>query len=238
MDPILFVRADHDESFGVAPTALAEIDRPYVVWDAIGGESTPDLDDASAVILFGSAFNTEHAEEQPFLYAVRDVVRDTMARELPYLGICFGAQALAWALGLSVHRAPEREIGFVSIRRTAATAGDPVFDLLEDGQPSFEWHMDTFDLPEDATLLATNDSVPNQAFRLGDRTWATQFHFEVDRPEIEAWIEGMGEEELTSAWGRSAADLRAEAASLGAAHEERGRRIFQRFAAFVEATEA
>jgi hypothetical protein len=60
----------------------------------------------------------------------------------------------------------------------------------------------------------------------------------VDRPEIEAWIEGMGEEELTSAWGRSAADLRGEAASLGAAHEERGRRIFQRFAAFVEATEA
>ena len=58
MDPILFVRADHDESFGVAPAALAEIDRPYVVWDAIGGEPVPDLGDASAVILFGSAFNT------------------------------------------------------------------------------------------------------------------------------------------------------------------------------------
>ena len=99
------------------------------------------------MILFGSAFNTEHADEQPFLYAVRDVVRDSIARELPYLGICFGAQALAWALGLSVHRAPEREIGFVPIRRTPAADGDPVFDLLEDGEPSFEWHMDTFDLP-------------------------------------------------------------------------------------------
>lgn len=236
MDPILFVRADHDETFGVAPAAFAEIDRAYTVWDAIGGEPAPDLSGVSGVILFGSAFNTEHADEQPFLYAVRDIVRQTIARELPYLGICFGAQALAWALGLSVHRAPEREIGFVPIRRTDATASDPLLGLLVDGDPAFQWHMDTFELPADATLLATNDTVTNQAFRLGACTWATQFHFEVDRPEIDAWIDGMGDEQLRSEWGRDVQELRAEAASLGAAHEKRGRRIFQRFSTFVETT--
>jgi len=234
MDPILFVRADHDETFGVAPAAFAEVDRPYAVWDAIGGEPAPDLHEVGAVILFGSAFNTEHADEQPFLYAVRDLVRDTLAREVPYLGICFGAQALAWALDLSVHRAPVREIGFVPIRLTEATPADPLLDLLVDGDPAFQWHMDTFELPEGATLLATSDHVTNQALRLGDRTWATQFHFEVDRAEIDAWIDGMGDGELRTTWGRSAEELRVEAAALGAAHEARGRRIFQRFAQLVE----
>jgi len=234
MDPILFARADHDETFGVAPAALAEIDRAYTVWDAIGGASMPDLSTVSAVIVFGSAFNTEHADEQPFLYGVRDVIQQTLARELPYLGICFGAQALAWALGLPVYRAPVREIGFAPIRRTDATDGDALFDLLVDGDPAFQWHMDTFELPEAAVLLATNDTIANQAFRLGDRTWATQFHFEVDRPEIESWIAGAGAAELATAWGRSADDLRAEADALGDAHEERGRRIFQRFSALVE----
>ncbi|MEP6759047.1 MAG: type 1 glutamine amidotransferase [Actinomycetota bacterium] len=238
MGPILFIRADHDETFGVAPSALAEIDRAYMVWDAIGGEPAPDLAGVSGVILFGSAFNTEHADEQPFLYAVRDTVRRTITRELPYLGICFGAQALAWALGLSVHRAPEREIGFVPIRRTDATASDPLLGTLVEGDPVFQWHMDTFELPADATLLATNDAVTNQAFRLGKRTWATQFHFEVDRAEIGAWIDGMGHEQLRSEWGRDADELRVEAASLGAAHEERGRRIFQRFSTFADRTGA
>jgi GMP synthase (glutamine-hydrolysing) len=238
MEPILFVRADHDETFGVAPTAFAEIDRAYTVWDAIGGAPMPELSSVSAVIMFGSAFNTEHADEQPFLYAVRDAIRQTLAHELPYLGICFGAQALAWALGVPVYRAPVREIGFGPIRRTDATDGDPLLDILVDGDPAFQWHMDTFELPPDAQRLATNDRVANQAFRLGNRTWATQFHFEVDRAEIEAWIVGAGDEELQSAWGRSAAELQAEAASLGDAHEDRGRRIFQRFAAFVESTGA
>lgn len=236
MEPILFVRADHEETFGVAPAAFAEIDRAYSVWDAIGGESAPDLSGVGAVILFGSAFNTEHADEQPFLYAVRDLVRETLSRELPYLGICFGAQALAWALDLSVHRAPVREIGFVPIRRTDATAGDPLLSPLVDGEPAFQWHMDTFELPAGAALLATNDSVANQAFRLGNRTWATQFHFEIDRAEIDAWIDGAGDEGLRTAWGRSAAELRAEAASLCPQHERRGRHIFQRFVSFVETT--
>jgi GMP synthase-like glutamine amidotransferase len=234
MGPILFVRADHDETFGVATAAFAEIDQAISVWDAIGGEPAPDLGGVSAVIVFGSAFNTEHADEQPFLYGVRDVIQQALARKLPYLGICFGAQALAWALGLSVHRAPVREIGFVPIRRTSATADDPLLDLLVDGDPAFQWHMDTFELPENAVLLATNDTIANQALRLGDRTWATQFHFEVDRLEIESWIAAVDDAELATAWDRRADDLRAEAAELGQAHEERGRRIFQRFAELVE----
>jgi GMP synthase (glutamine-hydrolysing) len=171
------------------------------------------------------------------LYEVRDVIRETLKRELPYLGICFGAQALAWALDVPVRRAPVREIGFVPIRRTAATDGDRLLDPLADGEPAFQWHMDTFDLPAGATVLATGAQVTNQAFRLGERTWATQFHFEVDRAEIGTWIEGMGDA-LEADWGRRADELRAEAAALGPAHEQRGRELFVRFARITRANDA
>jgi len=236
MDPFLFVRADHGETFGVAPEAFAGIDRPFEVWNAIGGQPAPDLDGIAAVVVFGSAFNTEHADEQPFLYAVRDLIRATLDRDLPYLGICFGAQALAWALDMPVRRAPVREIGFVPIRSTDATDDDPLLGSWVDGDRAFQWHMDTFDLPPGAVSLATGDDVHNQAFRLGSRAWATQFHFEVDRAEIGAWIDATGAR-FEDDWGRSPEDVRTEAAALGPSHEERGRELFRRFARIAQ-TEA
>ena len=80
-----------------------------------------------------------------------------------------------------------------SDRRPPPTA-DPVLGHYEDGDMVFEWHMDTFELPDGATLLATGDDVANQAFRLGDRTWATQFHFEIDRPEMDLWLDEVADD--------------------------------------------
>ena len=67
------------------------------------------------------------------------------------------------------------------LRPLAAAADDPLLSHYTDGDPVFQWHMDTFDLPGEAEQLATGDEVAAQAFRIGDRTWATQFHFEIDR---------------------------------------------------------
>ena len=64
-------------------------------------------------------------------------------------------------------------------------ADDPLLSVYDDGDMVFQWHMDTFDLPAGATLLATGDDVTNQALRLNDVTWATQFHFEIDVPHVD-----------------------------------------------------
>ena len=177
MRPLLFAKADAAETFGIGPTAVTDAGAEIRVWDAIHDEPAPALDEVSGVVLFGSAYNIEHARERPRIERVREVTLDALDREVPFLGICFGAQVLAWSLNTpKIRKAPVREIGYVPLRPLGAAANDPLLSHYTDGDPVFQWHMDTFDLPGEAEQLATGDQVAAQAFRIGDRAWATQFH--------------------------------------------------------------
>ena len=107
------------------------------------------------MVLFGSSYNVEHVDEQPFIKDARELTLEAIEREVPYLGVCFGAQMLAWSLDAPVMKAPVREVGFQPIRPTAAAAGDPLLSHLAGGDMEFQWHMDTFELPPDAPLLVS-----------------------------------------------------------------------------------
>ena len=228
MRPLLFVRCDDADTFGVGPAAVEAAGGTVAVWDAIGGEPRPGLAAVAGVVLFGSSYNVEHADEQPFILATGDLIREAVDTQVPFLGVCFGAQALTWALGGRVMKAPSREVGFEPIRPTAAAADDPLLSHYADGDMVFQWHMDTFELPDAAQLLATGDHVANQAFRLGEATWATQFHLEIDRPEIELWM-AEDPENIEAVWGKSPARIEAESDELQALHEVKGREVFARF---------
>jgi GMP synthase-like glutamine amidotransferase len=104
---------------------------------------------------------------------------------VPVLGICFGAQALAAALGGGVEAAPRKEIGWVKVETL-----DP--DVIEAG-PWLEFHGDQCVLPAQATLLARNE-VCAQAFRVG-RHLAVQFHPEVDGAQVRRWLADGGQAE-------------------------------------------
>jgi GMP synthase (glutamine-hydrolysing) len=227
MRPLLFVRAETVETFGVGPSAVRAAGGEVEVWDAIGGAPRPEPLAHDGVVLFGSSFNVEHADEQPFIREIGELIRATVDARIPFLGICFGAQALAWALGGEVTKAPVREIGFEPITPTSAAADDPLLSHYEPGDRVFQWHMDTFDVPAGAVLLATGAQVPNQAIRLNETTWATQFHLEIDRAELESWL--RTEPDLEVEWGKSRAAILAESDQVQTAHEAKGREVFARF---------
>jgi GMP synthase (glutamine-hydrolysing) len=232
MRPVLFAKADPSETFGVGPVAIADAGADVRVWDAIGDEPPPVLKDVAGVVLFGSQYNVEHADERPFIHSLRKLTTDAVEQDIPFLGICFGAQVLAWSLGAEIRKAPAREIGYVAIHPTAAAADDPLLGHYSDGDPGFQWHMDTFDLPVGAELLATGDTVTNQAFRLTDRpdgaTWATQFHLEIDVPEMDLWIDEVAGT-VEAEWGMTPEELRRAAAAQHERHEDLGREVFRRF---------
>ena len=231
MTVILFVRCDASETFGVAPAAVQGAGGKVEVWDALDGASPrPSLDGIDGIVVFGSTFNVGHADEQPFIKETAEVIREALDRRIPFLGVCFGGQLLAWALDAKVGEGPAREIGFEPIHPTHDAVHDRLFSHLLDGDVAFQWHGDAFDLPEGATLLATGDLVPNQAFRVGELAWGTQFHCEVNVSELDYWLEEFTKEgDLRSEWGKSPEEVREEAKRFMAEHERRGQEVFERF---------
>jgi GMP synthase (glutamine-hydrolysing) len=228
---ILLVRCDKADSFGVAPWAVEAAGGTVRVWDALDPNvSRPSLDEVDGVVVFGSTFNMEHADEQPFIKETSDLMREAMDTRVPVLGVCFGGQLLAWTLDAEVGRSPVREVGFEPIRPTQDAVDDALFSHLMDGDMAFQWHLDTFELPEGAKLLITGDQVTNQAFRVGGLAWGTQFHLEVNGPEIEYWLEEfryLGD--LETEWGKTPRRVREESARYMREHEDRGREIITRF---------
>lgn len=231
MDPVLLIRNDRYESFGVAPSALAWAGLDILTANAKAGIELPDLDRIAGVITFGGTANVDQVHDHPHLGSVRDYTRRAVEAGIPYLGICLGSQILARALGREVIRAPVKEVGFEPVRPTDAAKDDPLLSSLADGDMVLQWHEDTHELPEGAVLLATGDGVPVQAYRVGATAWGIQFHLEVDAVELEWWLDiADADGDLMREWGKSAEEIRSEAARHMLTQEQRGREIFQRFA--------
>jgi GMP synthase-like glutamine amidotransferase len=116
-----------------------------------------------------------HASTDPWIACELEYLAAAHATGVPVLGICFGAQALAAALGGTVSRAPEKEVGWIDV------AGDDGF-----AGPWFTWHEDVFTLPPGAAELARAASGP-QAFAVGPSV-GVQFHPEVTPEIVDGWL--------------------------------------------------
>jgi GMP synthase-like glutamine amidotransferase len=150
-------------------------------------ERERDPRDYELIVSLGS----EHAaydDTIPWLGSERRLLAEAAAADVALLGICFGSQLLARALGGGAMRAPRAEIGWVSI--------DTRKPSLIDAGPWMQWHYDTFTLPPGAELLAESPAGP-QAFALR-RSLGVQFHPEVT-PEIVGWWVDSGRDQLARA---------------------------------------
>ena len=252
---ILCIRNEPSDTLGIAPQLLREAGCEVGVLDAFdpaaqwpdaghaafgietphptlprkgGGESEGAT--MGGLVVFGGEMNVDQLDRYPYLLRVRQLMRDSVDRGIPTLGICLGAQFLARAFGAAVTRAPVHELGFVPIWPTMAAASDPILAGLTPGDQFFQWHEDTFGLPAGATLLATGRAVPTQAYRVGGCGWGVQFHPEVDAAELAAWLRPV-----QSQWGRPSEEILLEAAMHLPVQGQRARGLFLAFAGLVSA---
>ena len=151
-------------------------------------DATPDVSRYHGLVVLGGPMNCDQVDRHPHLAVETEAIRRAIDRGLPVLGICLGGQLIARALGARVSRSPEREIGWYDVTPTAAGATDPLFGHFAGTEKIFQWHGDSFEVPDGAVHLASSPTCPNQAFRYGENVYALQFHLEVDEPLIARWL--------------------------------------------------
>lgn len=134
-------------------------------------------DGYNAVVILGSAESVTTLGATPWFLHEQALLNDADARHIPILGVCFGAQSLAVAMGGKVARASEPEVGWKMIDSV-----DP--SVIAEG-PWFQWHEDAIEPPPGSTVLATSD-VCVEAYRIGIHL-GVQFHPEVTAQQALDW---------------------------------------------------
>ncbi len=159
-------------------------------FDARGEAALPDAHDYAGIVLTGS--HAMVTAREPWSERLGHWLADCAARGVtPMLGICYGHQLLAQALGGEVGDRRDRrfEIGTVSIKQRAEAAADPLFAALPARFDAQVVHYQSVHrLPPGARLLAASDTDSCQAFRHGQACWGVQFHPEFPLPAIEQYL--------------------------------------------------
>ncbi|MBU3716940.1 MAG: aminotransferase [Actinobacteria bacterium] len=143
----------------------------------------PDLAGADLVLLLGSEWSVYWPRVAESVKAECALVKSAHEQGIPVLGICFGAQIVAHALGGSVERAARPEVGWHRIESDVAEVAPG---------PWLQWHFDVCRVPPTFTELARSDSGP-QVFT-ARRTLATQFHPEATESMLARWTGGSPDE--------------------------------------------
>ncbi len=151
-----------------------------------------------ALIALGGPVSVYQRRDVEFMDDSLELLRVSLHGDVPVLGICLGAQMLAHCLGGRVwpgHTLGLRpEIGWFPVELTPRGIVDPAFHGFSTLHPVFQWHGDTFDLPDHAWRLATGDLYRNQAFRHGRWAYGLQFHLEVTAQMVGEWVEVYSDE--------------------------------------------
>jgi GMP synthase (glutamine-hydrolysing) len=182
---VLAVIHSHEAGPELFDEVLAEDGHELVVWDIRAQGSPPQ--DFDAVMVFGGDQNVGEEIEHPWLHEEYAALRRWVDGGTPLLGVCLGGQTLAHALGATVEPAPEALAGFYETTLTDAGVDDPVLGVLPPRFEAFNANAYAFEAPPGATPLAEGPVL--QAFRIGEKAWALQFHPEIRRDHVLTWFE-------------------------------------------------
>lgn len=161
--------------------------------------------DWDGIVVTGSPAMVSHRE--PWSEQTAAWLAGAVDASVPVLGVCYGHQLLAHALGGHADDRPQgRESGTFEVRLLPEAAADPLFGPLPARFPAHLTHRQSaLSLPPGAVRLAHSDNEPNQAFRLGRCAWGVQFHPEFTPTVMTAYLETQAE--ALAAEGQSPAEL-------------------------------
>lgn len=217
MPPILLVKtgdtypqikAVHGDFEDMIAACLPEGSPEIMVYDARVQQGFPPLSDFCGVIITGS--HSMVTDEAPWSEGLLAFIREMYQTQIPVLGICYGHQLIAKAMGGQVdYRQQGIQAGTVSVALTEAAHEDPIFSQLPSTFSVNVGHSQAvMTPPQDASLLACNQQEPHGAIRIGKMMWGVQFHPEFTQAIMRQYIE-LSQEVMVSA-GLDPAELMAQ----------------------------
>ena len=146
----------------------------------------------SLVIILGAPESAN--DELVYLQEEQELIKNSVEKETPVLGICLGSQLIAKAFGGRVYPGPKKEIGFYN--DLVPESNSSLFSGFSSPFKVFHWHGDTFDLPQQAIRLVHSKNYSNQAFQFQSAI-GLQFHLEVDEAMVNLWLDKTEEKLAT-----------------------------------------
>ena len=138
--------------------------------------SLPATEAFDLLIVLGGPMSVNDQTEYPWLAQEKILIQQAIAARKPVMGICLGAQLIAYSLGATVYRNTVKEIGWFPVE---AMPSLPEQAFAFPAQATvFHWHGETFDLPAGTIHLAKSAGCLHQAFQYQDYVIGLQFHLE------------------------------------------------------------
>lgn len=154
-------------------------------------EKIPE-EEFSLVVILGAP---ESANDELFyLQKEQELIKNSVEKETPVLGICLGSQLIAKTFGGKVYPGPKKEIGFYN--DLVPESNSSLFSGFSSPFTVFHWHGDTFYLPKQAIRLVHSKNYPNQAFQIQSAI-GLQFHLEVNAAMVNLWLDKTQEKLAT-----------------------------------------
>ncbi|MDX9944094.1 MAG: type 1 glutamine amidotransferase [Azonexus sp.] len=198
MKPVAIFRHNPTEGPGYFAIFLEQQGIPWQLIAIDAGESIPQSASAYAGLCFmGGPMSVN--DPLPWIAPVCALIRDAVANGIPVIGHCLGGQLISKALGGTVKRNPVKEIGWgQAMAEDHALARHWLGEHAGKTGTVFQWHGETFSLPNEATRIISSPFCANQMFVLGPHL-AMQCHVEMTPEMIATWSKQWADEALSVA---------------------------------------
>tara|TARA_B100000965_G_scaffold262213_1_gene221189 strand:+ start:114 stop:854 length:741 start_codon:yes stop_codon:yes gene_type:complete len=161
------------------------------------GDSLPELNDGDLLLVLGGPMGIRDIGNPkfPWLNNEVDLIKEALNQKIGIIGVCLGAQLLAYAAGgdievleEEVSRQPLAEIGWHTVSSTLLNKNNKLTTFLIEPFPVLHWHGDRILLPNSAELIASSIRCKEQLFQIGSLAYGIQFHVEVENDMVNRWI--------------------------------------------------
>ena len=162
------------------------------------GDSLPKLGNGDLLLVLGGSMGIRDIRNPlyPWLIKEVDLIKEALNQRIGIIGVCLGAQLLAYAAGGDVEvlqegisHQPLPEIGWSTITSHSFEKNNKLKTLLYNPFPVLHWHGDRILLPTSAELIASSSRCREQLFKIGSLAYGLQFHIEIENEMVIRWIE-------------------------------------------------